>query len=113
MAGPPSESFYHLPTILRHRLTSIQDHRMHNSRHSVSDFDPSRPSPAANMQNFYASQRFQGHPNHPGHPGRHEVDPTYQAKKRMAQARERDLRNYHQEQQYNRSESASSALARP
>lgn len=47
------------------------------------------------MQNYYASQRFQGRPN--------EVDPMMQAKRRMAAQRERELRNYHQEQQYNRS----------
>lgn len=76
---------------------------MHGSRHSVSDLDPSRPFAAANQQNFYASQRYQGNP------GRQvpDVDPAFQAKKRMAQARERDLRNYHQEQQYNRSEPSS------
>jgi hypothetical protein len=78
---------------------------MHGSRHSVSDFDPSRPFPAANLQNFYASQRYQGHS------GRQpDVDPAFQAKKRMAQARERDLRNYHQEQQYNRSKPSSISL---
>jgi hypothetical protein len=48
------------------------------------------------MQNYYASQRHQGRQNDP--------DQMFQAKRRMAQQRERDLRNYHQEQQYNRSE---------
>jgi hypothetical protein len=68
---------------------------MHGSRHSVSDFDPSRGT-ASNVQNFYANQRYQG---------RHaEPDQMLQAKRRMAAQRERELRNYHQEQQYNRSE---------
>ncbi|RMZ78584.1 hypothetical protein DV738_g3818, partial [Chaetothyriales sp. CBS 135597] len=71
-------------------------HRSHGSRHSVSDFDPSRSNSAANLQNFYASQRYQG-------PRQNEPDQMAQAKRRMAQQRERDLRNYHQEQQYNRS----------
>lgn len=83
-------------------------HRGHGSRHSVGDFDPSRPFPASNRQNFYASQRFQGHPNRPS-----DVDQAFQAKKRLAQARERDLRNYHQEQQYNRSEPTSFSPSTP
>jgi hypothetical protein len=70
---------------------------MHGGRNSVSDFDPSRGS-ASNMQNFYANQRFQGG-------GRHDSpDQAMQAKRRIAAQRERELRNYHQEQQYNRSE---------
>jgi hypothetical protein len=72
-----------------------QQQRMHGGRHSVSDFDPQRPS-AANLQNFYANQRYQGRSNEP--------DQMMQAKRRMAAQRERELRNYHQEQQYNRSE---------
>ena len=72
---------------------------MHGGRHSVSDFDPQRGS-ASNMQNFYANQRFQGQAQ--GRPG--EPDQMMQAKRRMAAQRERELRNYHQEQQYNRSE---------
>jgi hypothetical protein len=63
--------------------------------HSVSEFDPSRGHPAAGLQGFYASQRFQGRPNEP--------EQMMQAKRRMAAQRERELRNYHQEQQYNRS----------
>jgi len=69
-------------------------HRMHGGRHSVSDFDPSRGS-VSNMQNFYANQRYQGRHGEP--------DQMMQAKRRMAAQRERELRNYHQEQQYNRS----------
>ncbi|KAL4792375.1 hypothetical protein BDV19DRAFT_380889 [Aspergillus venezuelensis] len=63
--------------------------------HSISDFDGARMHPSPNVQGFYASQRFQGRPN--------EVDQMMQAKRRMAAQRERELRNYHQEQQYNRS----------
>jgi hypothetical protein len=51
--------------------------------------------PSGNLQGFYASQRYQGRPN--------EVEQMMQAKRRMAAQRERELRNYHQEQQYNRS----------
>lgn len=53
--------------------------RMHGGRHS----------------NYYAAQRYQGRPS--------ETDQMMQAKRRMAAQRERELRNYHQEQQYNRS----------
>lgn len=70
---------------------------MHGGRHSVSDFDPSQRGPPSNMQNFYANQRFQG-------PRHENPDQMVQAKRRMAAQRERELRNYHQEQQYNRSE---------
>ncbi|KAJ6130737.1 hypothetical protein N7512_003517 [Penicillium capsulatum] len=62
--------------------------------HSISEFDGSRPHPSGNAQGFYASQRYQGRPN--------EVEQMMQAKRRMAAQRERELRNYHQEQQYNR-----------
>ncbi|EPS34688.1 hypothetical protein PDE_09652 [Penicillium oxalicum 114-2] len=63
--------------------------------HSISEFDNTRMHPAGNAQGFYASQRYQGRPN--------EVEQMMQAKRRMAAQRERELRNYHQEQQYNRS----------
>ncbi|MCJ1307628.1 hypothetical protein MMC25_001275 [Agyrium rufum] len=67
--------------------------------HSVSEFDPMRsPSAGSNLQNFYANQRFQ--PRHT------EAEQMQQAKRRMAAQRERELRNYHQEQQYNRKISA-------
>jgi hypothetical protein len=65
-----------------------------SQRHSV-DFDPSRSHSASNLQNFYASQRYQGRQS--------EAEQVMQAKRRMAAQRERELRNYHQEQQYNRS----------
>ncbi|KAJ5104826.1 hypothetical protein NUU61_002173 [Penicillium alfredii] len=64
--------------------------------HSVSEFEGSRMHPSGNAQGFYASQRhYQGRSN--------EVEQMMQAKRRMAAQRERELRNYHQEQQYNRS----------
>ncbi|TKA82788.1 hypothetical protein B0A55_01776 [Friedmanniomyces simplex] len=65
------------------------------SRHqSVSEYDGGRPG-SAGLQGYYAGQR------HPG--GRQsEAEQMQQAKRRMAAARERELRNYHQEQQYNR-----------
>lgn len=68
------------------------------SRHqSMSEFDGARPG-SAGLQGYYAGQRFPG--------GRQsEAEQMLQAKRRMAAQRERELRNYHQEQQYNRSES--------
>ncbi|KAJ5223447.1 hypothetical protein N7468_007989 [Penicillium chermesinum] len=79
--------------------------------HSISEFEGSRMHPSGgNVQGFYASQRYQGHQGHqgsqgpPGPQGRpNEVEQMMQAKRRMAAQRERELRNYHQEQQYNRS----------
>ncbi|KAL4890345.1 hypothetical protein BDV59DRAFT_96572 [Aspergillus ambiguus] len=68
---------------------------MSQRHHSISEFDGSRMHPNPNLQGFYAAQRFQGRPN--------EVEQMMQAKRRMAAQRERELRNYHQEQQYNRS----------
>lgn len=70
-------------------------------RHSVGGYSsPSRS--ASNQQNFYAQQRYGG--------GRQsEADQMMQAKRRMAAQRERELRNYHQEQQYNKSASPSTA----
>jgi len=68
------------------------------SRHSsVSEYDGGRPG-SAGLQGYYQGQRFPG--------GRQsEAEQVLQAKRRMAAQRERELRNYHQEQQYNRSES--------
>lgn len=59
-----------------------------------------RTQPAASLQNFYAAQRFQPRPS--------EAEQMMQAKRRLAAQRERDLRNYHQEQQFNRSMSTRS-----
>lgn len=77
----------------------------------VSEYDGTRPA-SAGLQNFYAGQRFPGGPGGPagaggagGSGGRQsEAEQVLQAKRRMAAQRERELRNYHQEQQYNRSE---------
>ncbi|CZS98217.1 uncharacterized protein RCO7_08917 [Rhynchosporium graminicola] len=69
--------------------------------HSVSgDFGDQRSHSVSNLQNFYASQRH-GPPR-----AANEAEQVMQAKRRMAAQRERELRNYHQEQQYNRSVSA-------
>ncbi|KAE9365239.1 hypothetical protein N431DRAFT_496372 [Stipitochalara longipes BDJ] len=65
--------------------------------HSVSEFGDARSFSGSNLQNFYASQRHQ--PSR----GANEAEQVMQAKRRMAAQRERELRNYHQEQQYNRS----------
>ncbi|KAK5174800.1 uncharacterized protein LTR77_001883 [Saxophila tyrrhenica] len=61
---------------------------------SGSDYDGGRPG-SAGLQGYYQGQRFPG--------GRQsEAEQMLQAKRRMAAQRERELRNYHQEQQYNR-----------
>ncbi|KAK1758550.1 hypothetical protein QBC47DRAFT_375045 [Echria macrotheca] len=65
--------------------------------HSGADFGDARgPHTPSNLQNFYATQR------HQSSRGSNEAEQMMQAKRRMAAARERELRNYHQEQQYNR-----------
>lgn len=64
--------------------------------HPGAEFDPLRPHSASNLQSFYAAQRYQARPS--------EAEQMMQVKRRMAAQRERELRNYHQEQQYNRSE---------
>ncbi|KIN07951.1 hypothetical protein OIDMADRAFT_37278 [Oidiodendron maius Zn] len=61
-----------------------------------SDFGDARSFSGSNLQSFYASQRHQP-PR-----GANEAEQVMQAKRRMAAQRERELRNYHQEQQYNR-----------
>jgi len=66
--------------------------------HSVSEYEGGRPG-SAGLQGYYAGQRFP--------PRQSEAEQMLQAKRRMAAQRERELRNYHQEQQYNRSESSS------
>ncbi len=62
---------------------------------SGGDYDNGRPG-SAGLQGYYQGQRFPG-----GRPN--EAEQMAQAKRRMAAQRERELRNYHQEQQYNRS----------
>ena len=65
------------------------------SRHHSVDYDQGRPQSGSGLQMFYANQRHQSRPN--------DGEQMAQAKRRMAAQRERELRNYHQEQQYNRS----------
>jgi hypothetical protein len=77
-------------------LTFLADPRMGGRPPSI-DYDPMRSHSASNLQNFYANQRYQ--------PRQGEPDQMQQAKRRMAAQRERELRNYHQEQQYHRSRS--------
>ncbi|KAK4136872.1 hypothetical protein BT67DRAFT_439879 [Trichocladium antarcticum] len=63
----------------------------------ASEFGDARGAhPGSNLQTFYASQR------HQTSRGSNEAEQMMQAKRRMAAQRERELRNYHQEQQYNR-----------
>ena len=64
---------------------------------SIGDYDQMRPQSGSSLQSFYANQRHQPRQQS-------EADQMMQAKRRMAAQRERELRNYHQEQQYNRSE---------
>ena len=71
-------------------MSGISQHR-----HSIGDYDQIRSPSGSNLQSFYANQRHQSRPN--------EAEQMMQAKRRMAAQRERELRNYHQEQQYNRS----------
>ncbi|KAI6251138.1 hypothetical protein HI914_00777 [Erysiphe necator] len=68
--------------------------------HSMSDFADARSYSATNLQSYYANQR-----HYPSR-GTNEAEQVMQAKRRMAAQRERELRNYHQEQQYNRSVTA-------
>jgi len=89
MGGPPPRDF-----------SQQFDPRMGGGpprHHSVSDFGDTRSYSGSNLQNFYANQRHQ--PSR----GANEAEQVMQAKRRMAAQRERELRNYHQEQQYNRS----------
>lgn len=72
---------------------------MGGRHHSIDYSDHMRPQSGSGLQNFYANQRHQPRPS--------EAEQMMQAKRRMAAQRERELRNYHQEQQYNRSKSAS------
>ncbi|UQC83428.1 uncharacterized protein CLUP02_08923 [Colletotrichum lupini] len=64
--------------------------------HSMNQFDDARGHPNSNLQNFYASQRHQ--PSR----GSNDAEQMMQAKRRMAAQRERELRNLHTEQQYQR-----------
>ncbi|KAL5413688.1 hypothetical protein PMIN03_003576 [Paraphaeosphaeria minitans] len=68
--------------------------------HSVSEYDGSRSHSTSNVQGYYQNQRNYG-------PRTNDADQMAQAKRRMAAQRERELRNYHQEQQYHRNVSGS------
>lgn len=59
-----------------------------------------RSQSASNLRNFYASQRFQGPTG--GYPDENYAFGYGTGRKKGAAARERDLRNWHQEQQMNR-----------
>lgn len=78
--------------------------------YSVSEFEAVRSPSAANLQSFYAAQRFQTRQQPPQQPQAAEPESMVQAKRRAAAQRERELRNYHQEQQYNRSISSNSPV---
>ncbi|KAF1917457.1 hypothetical protein BDU57DRAFT_445465 [Ampelomyces quisqualis] len=67
--------------------------------HSISEYDGMRSHSASNVQGFYQNQRYA--------PRSNDADQMAQAKRRMAAQRERELRNYHQEQQYHRNVSGS------
>jgi hypothetical protein len=57
----------------------------------MGEFDGMRSQSNTGLQNFYSNQRY----------GRNaEADQAMQARRRQAAQRERELRNYHQEQQY-------------
>ena len=84
-----------------HRLTDLDARYGGQQRHhSVSEYDGMRSHSASNAQGFYQNQRFAPRPN--------DADQMAQAKRRMAAQRERELRNYHQEQQYHRSKDSES-----
>ncbi|KAI9665132.1 MAG: hypothetical protein M1831_002142 [Alyxoria varia] len=74
------------------------DPRMGAPRHhSVSEFEGMRGGSShasGGLQGYIANQRFPSRPS--------EADQALQAKRKAAAQRERELRNYHQEQQYNR-----------
>ncbi len=68
--------------------------------HSISDYDQMRSHSGSNLQNFYANQRHQPRPS--------EAEQMMQVKRKMAAQRERELRNYHQEQKSARANSPAS-----
>lgn len=73
---------------------------MPQRHHSISDYDQMRSHSGSNLQNFYANQRHQPRPN--------EAEQMMQSKRRMAAQREKELRNYHQEQKSARANSPAS-----
>ena len=68
--------------------------------HSISDYEQLRSHSGSNLQNFYANQRHQPRPS--------EAEQMLQVKRKMAAQRERELRNYHQEQKSARANSPAS-----
>ena len=77
------------------RLLSNLDSRMgpvprHHS--AGGDYDGGRAHSNSNLQNFYANQRYGSRQD--------QNNEAAQARRRVAAQRERELRNYHQEQQY-------------
>ena len=87
-----------IPWLTEYLFHPSTDGRMGGPRaHSVNTFDDSRGPPGANLHNFYAAQR------HQSSRGSNEAEQVMQAKRRMAAQRERELRNLHTEQQYQRS----------
>ncbi|TQW08741.1 hypothetical protein V2A60_006223 [Cordyceps javanica] len=72
-------------------------HGQGSRSHSVNNFDEPRGPPGPNLQNFYAAQR-----HHQPSRGSNDAEQVMQAKRRMAAQRERELRNLHTEQQYQR-----------
>ena len=82
---------------VKHFLTRTEAPRVTGigGRHHSVDYDQGRSHSGSGLQMFYANQRHQSRPNDAEH--------MAQAKRRMAAQRERELRNYHQEQQFNRS----------
>jgi hypothetical protein len=104
--GPPRQfpdyGMTKRPQRCKHVLTDPTEQRMSGSQrhHSVSEYDGMRSHSASNAQGFYQNQRYAPRPN--------DADQMAQAKRRMAAQRERELRNYHQEQQYHRSKDSES-----
>ncbi|EGX90962.1 hypothetical protein CCM_05118 [Cordyceps militaris CM01] len=72
-------------------------HSQGSRSHSVNNFEEPRGPPGPNLQNFYAAQR-----HHQPSRGSNDAEQVMQAKRRMAAQRERELRNLHTEQQYQR-----------
>lgn len=82
-----------------HRLRETDSRSGGSSRHhSISEYDGGRSGSSAGLQGYYAGQRFPPRPQ-----PQNDQDQALQAKRRIAAQRERELRNYHQEQQYNKS----------
>ncbi|KAJ6446986.1 MFS monosaccharide transporter [Purpureocillium lavendulum] len=78
------------------RVDSRASHGGGPRSHHMNAFDDARGPPGQNLHNFYATQRHQ--PSR----GSNEAEQVMQAKRRMAAQRERELRNLHTEQQYQR-----------